>query len=157
MNRTKAILSMGIVALLMASIPLAGMQPGGAAGSGGGLNADESVNERTYHMSFSEPVIVTGGKYSALVVREADHYTMSSGEPSMPVAVKTFTFPFGTNIKNVECSVSGVSEYSIGGKIAPSLGAVRMDGSEKVELKENSNVYDSSDWYPDGWFNYGIK
>jgi len=156
MNRIKAIVSMGIVALLMASIPLAGMQPGGVAGSGGGLNADESVNERTYHMSFSEPVIVTGEKYSVLVVREADHYTMSSGEPSMPVAVKTFTFPFGTKIESVECSVSGVSEYGLDEKIAPSRGAVRMDGSEKVELKENSNVYDSSGWYPDGWFNYGI-
>ena len=154
MSRAKAILgTIGIVILLLGSAPLAGMQLGEMKSKS--MDVIQNAESRTYRMIFSAPEIYSGEKYSYVVVNGADYYTMDKGAPAMPVAVKTFTFPFNTEISKVDCDVSGISTHTLNKKIAPSVGAVRMD-SHIVEVKENSKIYASDEPYPQKWFDYRI-
>ncbi|KAA0002428.1 MAG: hypothetical protein FE043_04160, partial [Thermoplasmata archaeon] len=154
MNRTKAILgSIGIVILLLGSAPLAGMQFGEMKGKS--MGAKQTPESMTYSMTFSAPEVLYGEKYSYVAVEGADYHTIGKGAPAMPVAVRTFTFPFNTKILKVDCEISDIHTRSIDKKIAPSVGAVRMD-THAVSVKENKKIYSSSEPYPEKWFDYRI-
>jgi hypothetical protein len=122
------------------------------------------------HISFSQATVETKGKYISVNIEEANTFMRDTGKPLLPVYTKTFTFPKGTKIKNVECTISDISSEIIYGKIQPSPRPIpkislknsiqQNDGKEIINNQEktieDASVYSSSDLFPDGWFNYKI-
>ena len=124
------------------------------------------INEENDHMSFSQATIETKGEYLSVNLKEANTFLRDTGKPLLPVFTKTFTFPFGTKIKNVECAISDITSEVIDGKILPSPRPVprisiansveQTINEEKINEEENTfedeSVYSSSDLYPDIWY-----
>ena len=79
----------------------------------------------------------------------------------LPKITKTYKFPFGTKIKNVDCIISDISEEEISGtiKLAPApltLTTSQSILSTSIKIVEGSNTRDIG-IYPNKWFNYEIK
>ena len=133
------------------------------------------IAEKTEKVSFSEFSLDVKGEYLSLNVDEANTFLKEAGKPKLPVYTKTFTFPSGTIIKDVEISNSDIIIEEIDGKIQPSARAVpRMsikntidvDKDENSDLEQNiqentvfedESVYSSSEFYPNSWFDYKIR
>jgi len=64
-------------------------------------------------ISFSKPTIDTNGEYISLNIKETNTLLDYPGQPKLPVFSKTYKFPFGTKIKDVDCVISGITEKEI--------------------------------------------
>jgi len=128
---------------------------------------DETIN-------FSQATIETKDNYLSVNVEEANTFLKETGKPILPVYTKTFTFPSGTIIKNVEFTSSEVISEVIDGKIQPSPRPMprtslkntvnnkeeTADGEQIVkenEIIEDESVYLSSNLYPNSWHDYKIR
>lgn len=133
-------------------------------------NGDDNLNlcEENFQVSFSKVSIETKGEYVSLNLEEATTDLMAAGKPILPVYIKTFVFPRGTKITNVECIISDISSEVISGKIQPSpkpvpkisLDTLSQNNNEeiiidnKVIIEEDESVYSSSELFPDKWYTY---
>ena len=116
------------------------------------------------NISFSQATIESKGEYVTVNVNEANTLLRSTGKPILPVYTKTFKFPKGTKIKNVECTLSDITSEIIDSKIEPSsepmprisiTNTVNQNEDEEIIL-EDEDVYSSSEIFPDKWYSYKI-
>lgn len=120
------------------------------------LKQDNSV-------SFSQVQIETKGDYISLNLKEVNSNLMEPGKPMLPLFIKTYKFPMGTKIKNVEFSISDVKQEVITDKIQPAptpvpLTSIKQNNQNDLEeITEDKSVYSSSDLYPDQWCDYKIS
>jgi hypothetical protein len=133
------------------------------------VNSDDDntieITATNENFMFSEATIKEKDGYLTLKIDEAESYLMNPGKPMVPVYVKTYIFPFGTKIKNVECTPVDVTSESIYGKIQPAPQAVprislKTSSNEtdtQQTLFEDKSVYDSSEVYPENWYDYKIS
>ncbi len=129
------------------------------------INADEEnsikIAKKYESISFSQATIDSNDEYVSINIEEANTILKDSGKPMLPVYVKTFKFPFGTKIIDIECTTSEIKQEVISGKIEPAPRPVPLvslkntiDNIEKTQ--ENNDVYLSSELYPDKWYEYSI-
>lgn len=146
-----------------------------------GINLEEEntieIKEESYQISFSEATVDVKDNYASVSVIEANTLLRDTGKPMLPAYTKTFTFPRGTIIKDVECIISDVSTEIIDYKIQPAAKplprislsntieqiddaedvTITIDQSEDEEVAvEDFNVYSSSELYPEKWYDYNI-
>jgi hypothetical protein len=120
-------------------------------------------------LSFSSATIKQKGEFVELNVAEANTVLRVTGKPMIPSKTQTFTFPRGTKIKDVKCTISDVTTQVIPGKIEPTpkiqkrislVNTIKQENNENIveEVKtvESKDVYSSSDLYPDNWYDYKI-
>ena len=114
--------------------------------------------------SFS-PIKITSHneKYVTIKIDGIDTYLMVSGKPMLPVYRKTFVYPFGTKILDVNCDIVGVVEENIKQKITPAPDAIPISSvtNSKISNIQNSatldeNVYNNAEFYPDTWYKYSV-
>lgn len=124
-------------------------------------NGGVSIAVKEDQISFSQATVETKGEYLLINVGEANTFLMSPGKPMLPVYTKTYKFPFGTKIKDVEVTFSDVKQQVISGRIIPApkptpLISVNLDQNNDDQIIEDSSVYSSSDLYPDKWYEYNV-
>ena len=126
-------------------------------------NTKETLKNLTVKdtITFSEAIIETNGEYISLNVKETNTFLDSPRKPIMPVFTKTYKFPFGTKIKNVDCIITGISEEKISGpiRLAPepqTLTSYQKTIATSKKVEEEINQQDLG-IYPDKWFDYEIK
>jgi hypothetical protein len=114
-------------------------------------------------VSFSDLNIETKGEYIILSFEQANTYLDAPGKPSLPVCVKTYKFPIGYKIYNVDFTYFDVEEKALTGKIKPAPQPVPLISLEtqtkavdSEEPVEDASVYKSSEIYPDKWYEYSI-
>ena len=111
-------------------------------------------------ISFSKPTIEPNGEYISLNIKETNTILDYPGKPMIPVFSKTFKFPFGTKIKDVDCVISGITEEEITGtiKLAPEPQTLTTF-KNTIESSGNLEQVNHQDIgiYPEKWFNYEIK
>lgn len=113
---------------------------------------------------FSNAEFETNENYISVKLDDSDSYLMEPGKPMLPVVVKTFTFPFGTKIKDVTCKALEINQIQISGKIKPAPNPVSKSCVDTSISKnysqdnfEDKNVYSSSEFYPNSWYDYDIR
>ena len=72
------------------------------------VNASGQKDEvcRTDIISFSQPLLSVKGDYITVDIGESTSSTMGKDTPALPIVTKTYTFPFNTQVKDVEISYS---------------------------------------------------
>jgi len=130
------------------------------------INADENnninISKKFDTIQFSQATIDPKGEYVSISVDEANTILKDPGKPKLPVYVKTFVFPLGTKIIDVECTPSEVKKEGVSGKIEPAPRPVPLISLKKQiddyieKTQDNSDIYLSSELYPDRWFEYSI-
>jgi hypothetical protein len=122
------------------------------------------IAEEDYQISFSQATFKQKGEYVSVNVNEANTALRSTGKPMLPSYTKTFVFPRGTKIKDVECTISDITTQVIEGKIEPTPAPMRRisiknsieQEDEEEKTIEDTDVYSSSDLYPDRWYDYKV-
>ncbi len=102
-------------------------------------------------INFSPPVIEDEGECVVIEIEGTASFTTKPGEPMLPVYTKILTFPLGTKIREVECSVLGEEEMKIEKDVVPSPQPLPINGDiEKV----NSHLHQKSSLFPHAWYAY---
>ena len=122
------------------------------------ITTNESVlNEK---ISFSPEVIKSKGEYISIDIAETNTFLRNAEKPMLPIYVRTYTFPRGTKIQNVECTLSEIRTETIASKIQPAPRPIPRNSLQNTEVKndiiEDQEVYSSSEIYPDKWYDYEI-
>jgi len=128
-----------------------------------GLGTVTIIGKQTYNMKIenesiviSEPMFKELGNYVTVNLVEATSTLMHSGKPMLPVVTRVLTFPFGSKIKCVDVSFSGLEEYTLSKEVQPALKPVPIiDGTimEGGPLKD-AKLYASKELYPSGSYSY---
>lgn len=103
-----------------------------------------SVVEKEFN--FSEPVVESQVNYSYVHLREADLYTLSDGEPVVPVNLTVMELPFGSKIIDVSYEHSEPEKISLSKKLS--------FGSCSTLTGMDADVYDENVFYPRDWVFY---
>jgi len=113
-------------------------------------NNMQDINVKRDSKSFSKINFEKKGEYLNVHMVEATSRLMDAGKPILPVITKTFTFPFGTRIVDVDVFYE-MKSYILTKKIQPTpvnaskLGKILEMPSEKIL---DQTVYGSSEFYP---------
>ena len=107
----------------------------------------------SYHFSFQSFTEVKG--VLTLQGNEATEYRNVPGEPLLPVLMKTFEFPFGTQIINIDYSSGGVHDIQLTSKIPPAASPV-IDLNQHQTVIENTEIYATNQLFPDAWYSYRL-
>jgi hypothetical protein len=83
------------------------------AGAGTLLRNTTQNNVLSETILFSTPVINDSNEFITVNVIEAASSLHEPGKPLLPAYIKVYTFPFGTTIKDVTCSIDSVQTISI--------------------------------------------
>ena len=130
-----------------------------------GLGAVATTDEKktdviSEKQTFSDPIINDIGTYLTVELEEATSCLMGEGKPDLPVVTKVFTFPFGTNIDNVEVIFSDTYKQIISKEIKPASipRYISTELNEKTSQKavENKEIYQKENIYPENQFSYNI-
>ncbi len=107
----------------------------------------------TFFQEFSSPKFEENEQYIEVEIEEADSFLTQPGVPKLPVIVKTYEFPIGTKIKDINCVPSDVNKMSVSKKIEPVL-SPKMLNNGKIEMTNEANptIYKSHISYPTKWF-----
>ena len=110
-------------------------------------------------LSFSPPTLqpCEYSQYLTLSLDEASSVLLVPGEPIVPLYTKTLTFPFGTTINEVTCSVSQLRWKPLFLKnIMPCPEPLSADSSSSESLSpvENKDIYAQWRLYPSSWCSY---
>lgn len=121
------------------------------------ISGDRSIEVEGI-LQCSEPKILENEHYLSISLQEADTYLNNPGQPVLPVITKTYTFPIGTIISEVNCQPVDIQEKSIDKEITYASKPVpRLSGIElSLKTIKDESVYKSSSFYPDSWYDYNI-
>ena len=139
MKRIAIFMAIGI-AFLLGIAPLNSMT----------FNKKEEIKleEKVSYINLTTPLIIDKGKYVNVVIRNASYYTIGNGIPILPVITKTFIFPLGTKINDIDL-IFNVSKKNIDKKVMPST-PPSIFGMVKEKMNEKNITY------PFSWYDYHI-
>ena len=114
-------------------------------------SSDTNALFETTEIFVSEPIIEKKDRYISVEIKEATSMLMLTGKPILPVITKTYTFPVGTKIVDVDVN-SVFNEYPLYGKVQPAPMPVILSIDHIKETPQDIpldlSVYSSSDPYP---------
>ena len=76
-------------------------------------NFQDKIKFVTVVQTFSSPILKEEGHYSTIYVEEANSLPMEPLNPMIPVFIKTYEFPLGTKIMDVQVTTSEIKTLEI--------------------------------------------
>jgi hypothetical protein len=118
--------------------------------------SDESNDyyEKKIHISFQKPILSKNNNYELINVDGTNSYLNLPGYPLLPSFSKTYKFPIGTKIKNVEVLVKDNKNYLLENEITPSPQPFTFVNGKKIysEIQDNISDYDIYPMIPYDYF-----
>jgi len=127
----------------------------GGLGAVAGTEIDEKefISET---IVFSEPIVREAENYVTVELAEATTNLWQKGKPMLPVVTKTYTFPFGTKIGDVEITFSDIVEEKITKPITPSPEVQIISNTVTNKKTEEIMTYSDITIYPENRYSYSI-
>ena len=97
---------------------------------------------------------IDNGNYCILQLENA-LYMYNEGYPILPYYVKTYTYPAGTKINEINVEAKKIEEIKLEKKIQPAPPAIPLNMEYKYEIKEGE-IYSKDEFYPNEWYDYSI-
>ena len=116
----------------------------------GALSDQETIQEIKEIVLISEPILNEKEDFLILDLKESTSMLFREGKPIIPIVTKTYTFPAGTKIDDVQVDFE-YSTYILSKKIQPSPKAFPKSYNYKsidFTTEIDKNVYSSRDLYP---------
>ena len=120
-------------------------------------NEEQKILVEKDLIELSSPILKEDGEYLSIEFDQSNSNLMDEGKPILPIITKTYTFPIGSKIPNVEVNFE-IEEYNLNKKIQPSPKPMPLTmnyNNEKYTLTFDENTYSSSNYYPEK--SYDIK
>ncbi|MFO7677689.1 MAG: C25 family cysteine peptidase [Thermoplasmatota archaeon] len=118
--------------------------------------SDDTVETINFVQYFSIPTIKYRENYCEILVEQASSVLTHEEKPMLPVFVKTFEFPFGTTIYDIQVSIGDVESIQLSKQVHP-VPQKLPTGSINHEISIYSFSQDSYDElaiYPESWYSY---
>ncbi len=122
-----------------------------------GIPSNEDFKYKNISVSFSNPTIKTENEYVSLNFDEANAYFMDDGKPMLPSYVHTFSFPFGTKINKVTCTLSNFQEKTLTNVIEPTPKCALTSQKIVNKVFEQEQIDYGVDPYPSNHLNYNVR
>lgn len=124
-----------------------------------GMGKQAAVNEQqTFALQFAEPKTsetTIGTTVYNEITMGSDYTYYVTGDPVLPMSIKTFEFPLGTNIISIDFKPQGIQTMTVPYQILPAPQAVTLDTENpQAEYIADQSVYSSAQYFPDNWFDY---
>ena len=132
------------------------------------LTSANQTTDNSLYVSKSEKEVFTisqvkvekQDKFVKINLEESSENIMRAGKPVLPMVVKTFVFPKNTRITSINCRILDFTDERLDMKIIPfSKPLPKLNiNTEQVRdiVKMDSAVYQSSEFYPDKWYDYAF-
>jgi len=117
-------------------------------------SAETDTKIEKEQLFFSKPAINQEKEYATIEIKEANSYLMEQNKPMLPTYTHTFTYPFNTQIKNIECTVKETKQIEITKQIQPTPEVVSVGLA--TETRKEQTSYNLNEPYPDKWYEYDI-
>ncbi len=114
----------------------------------------EKTLQKTETFLFSYPEVTTKDGYAVLSVENTNARLSKPDAPLLPASVVTYTFPFGTTIKNIEVTFSDPEQYPLEQGLMPSNNPVTIIDGRKVTYEQTDEPIGSV--YPESLFDYHL-
>ena len=124
------------------------------------LTANETTTETeptiqvaNFNLNVANPTFKQQDEFTTIELAESEAFMSKTGEPMLPVITKTFAFPVGTTIKDVNVDIT-YQRHDLDRKvtptpiIAPTSLELEVDPAVLEEQKINEAVYESASLYP---------
>jgi len=125
----------------------------------GAVGLPTAIDVKQYNISeeiyFSTPELKSKGEYQILQMDNTNSWVDTPNYPMIPAYIKTYKFPFGTKIKNVEIEYSKTNQQELTKKIILASEPVSLQSEIKENiLEKDENIYLSTEIYPKDDFYY---
>ena len=111
-------------------------------------------------MIFSEPEIKEGKNNCLFIdLKEANANLKNPNEPILPIFVKKYIFPLGTEIKNIRVTFDDIKKYKLTKKVASApypVAGVNHVATMNMKDREKQNIYSNNELYPREQYEYSI-
>jgi len=108
-------------------------------------------------ITLSKLELINTNNYVSIQLDETNTYIQEPGNPKIPLYVKTYVFPFGTQIKSVDCLFNDPKIINLDKPIVPTLEPVPvLVDAKKPSYTVNSEVYNSNNVFPKMTFYYKV-
>lgn len=124
-------------------------------------NSDESdsLEGQTFQQFFfSEPQIASRDEYISVTIPEQTACVLDEGKPMLPLISKTFAYPIGTIIQDVQVDCT-MEEYTLTAVVEPAPMPVALHSELMKNFKAvtpDQSIYQSSDFYPEQQYDVSI-
>ena len=113
-------------------------------------------------VTFSQPTFKEENEFIKLSMSNTNSWIDEPGNPLLPAYIKTFTYPFGTKIKDIQVEFSNQQQLQLSKPIIPvsQPQPLLTDIQVKSEPITNNEIYQSYQEYPSKdyfRFNHGCK
>lgn len=125
------------------------------SGLGAVAISEENNVHDTISIEFSQPIMNIKADLISIDFIESNSFLMEKGKPLLPNYVTTFTYPFGTKIKDIKCTPLNQNILSISKDLALTP-PTAISGQVNVESQIKS-LLEKGEIYPSDWFNYDIS
>jgi len=142
------ILGVIITGLFLASAISAGI-PGVIEPAEHQATPTDDLQSRHITLDFTTPTVSQKQDYININV-DGCRPTRSAGQPILPIATRTLTFPLGTSINDVQCQPGDIATMELSAKPIPAPRLISHDGDLTSEVWEGP-VYAGSNAYPSEW------
>ncbi len=113
----------------------------------------DDINHIKENISFSQPTLSANVDATIVSLDSLDTQLIEPGKPVLPSYERTFTFPFGTQIKNVVCTYENAQYMEVDTPIefAP---MPTIDGIEQESVHTSKDI--ESTVFPEQWYDYDV-
>ncbi len=107
--------------------------------------------------TFAKPQLSKNKNGYAISLDEAASYTMTPGNPKLPVVSKKMMFPPGTKITDVSCDPQQIQTQNLNGIVEPTPVFHSINGDKTLGISSfNEEVYENQQVFPNEWVEYSI-
>lgn len=135
-----------IIFLIIGSLVLSGL---GAVAA----PVEDSYEYETINIAISQPKFTEENDFITASFNEANSLLIKEGKPLLPTYMHTFTYPLGTEIKEVTCTLNNIQSTQLTKEIIPSPTKAIIGTITKTTQKD----YNFEGTYPSAQFDYDIK
>ena len=115
-------------------------------------NDNTTIN---FCQEFSDPIIDNNEESVSIHISEANSVMNNQGGPKLPIFTKTFEFPRGAQITDINYQFSDVKTISLTEKIeSVPFFTAQSNVEVTVDKKESQITYESQDPYPLEWISF---
>ena len=128
------------------------------SGLGAAVNIEKQQHlDEFKEITFHQPNIIEKNRYTNIEITETTQ-TWETNKPQVPVYIKQYVFPFGTQINNIQVTFSETTTKKIDKPIqpAPESYLTSLDIKQNRETQPKNLNYDDITIYPKERFNYKI-
>ena len=114
-----------------------------------------SQQTTTISFQFSSPSIIVENNEIFVHINEATSYRNVPGEPQLPIFTKTIELPFGTQLRDIQCTPDQIIETQLMQKISPVPLPV-TELTQQSPVVTDSEVYTENQLFPTDWYSYRL-